>query len=146
MSTVVVDTGQDIVGILSSGEATYTAYRGTSIATAIQRIQEADEVVTYNGKNYDLGELGKFAGLPAGQGLSLNGVHTDMRSICWSDRIWGKCLRDTYFMHFTELPKFPDTHEGSNNSDVYMTFKLWELWKRDQLKVLDGQDVSPATP
>ena len=64
-----------------------------------------------------------------------------MRSICWSDRIWGKNLVDTYFIHYSEVPDFADTYEGHNERDVYMTFKLWESWKEGRLKVLDGQTV-----
>jgi hypothetical protein len=112
-------------------------YRGGAISAAIRRIEIAEEVVTYNGKNRDLADLGKFAGMPGD--LPLNGVHTDMRSICWSDRIWGSGLRDTYLKHFMELPSYPDTYEGDNERDVYMTFKLWELWKDNRLKILDGQ-------
>jgi hypothetical protein len=148
MTTLVIDTGQDIVGIFSVEENKYVPYRGRDIATAIRQIGSADEVVTYNGKEgaqwSDLVELGKHAGV-TGE-LPLKGVHTDMRSICWSDRIWGSSLINTYSKHFDidSCPSFPDTHEGSNERDVYMTFKLWELWKQQKLKVLDGQ--YPASP
>jgi hypothetical protein len=70
------------------------------IPSAIQRIETAEEIVTYNGKNHDLKALGKFA----------------------------------------------DTYEGSNECDVYMTFKLWELWKLGRTKILDGHAVSPPAP
>ncbi len=63
--------------------------------------------------------------------LPINGIHTDMRSICWSDRIWGSNLQGT-------IPPFPDTYEGSAERDCYMTFKLWELWKQNKLK---GHDL-----
>jgi hypothetical protein len=39
---------------------------------------------------------------------------------------------------------FPDTHEGSNERDVFMTLKLWELWKQGKLKILDGGVVDPT--
>ena len=48
--TLVIDTGQDIVGIFSVEDDAYTPYRGADISTALQRIQSADEIVTYNGK------------------------------------------------------------------------------------------------
>jgi hypothetical protein len=140
LGTLVVDTGQNLVGIYSVAGRRYVAYRGAAIARAIRRLQTAYEVVTYNGKNHDLEKLGAFAGLDGD--LPIQGVHTDMRSICWSDRIWGMNLTRTYAMHFTDCPLFADTHEGSNECDVYMTFKLWQLWKRDRLKVVDGQSVS----
>ncbi|MCX7173752.1 MAG: hypothetical protein NT159_07480 [Proteobacteria bacterium] len=146
MRTLVVDTGQDIVGIFCVEDKRYIPYRASDIPSAIEQIREEDEVVTYNGKHHDLEELGKFAGMPAGQELPLAGIHTDIRSICWSDRIWGSSLRNTYSIHFTELPDFPDTHEGSNELDVFMTFKLWELWKEGRLKIQDGQDVIPSAP
>lgn len=137
MTTLVIDTGEQIVGIYSVEDLRYLAYRGSAIADAIQRIQAADEIVTYNGKNCDLRALGAMAG--RNDGLPLRGVHTDMRSICWSDRIWGRSLRDTYFMHFPDDVRFPETYEGNVESDVYMTWQLWELWRRGELKVLDGQ-------
>lgn len=57
MATLVVDTGQDIVGIFSVQSRRFAFYRGQSIARAIRRLQSAHEVITYNGKNYDLEEL-----------------------------------------------------------------------------------------
>ena len=136
MTTLVVDTGMDIVGIFSVEENRYVAYRGDAIQSAIQMIEAADEVVTYNGNNRDLRDLGTFAGLSVD--LPLKGSHTDMRSICWSDRIWGSDLVTTYAKHFGSCPRFPDTHEGSNERDCFMTFKLWELWKLGTLKIVDG--------
>lgn len=137
METLVVDTGMDIVGIFSVDERIFIAYRGDAIRGAIQRIQDADEIVTYNGNNYDLEDLGKFAGIEGD--LALNGIHSDMRSICWSDRIRGSNLPTTYEMCLGKPPAFPDTYEGDNERDCYMTFKLWELWKAGTLRVLDGQ-------
>jgi hypothetical protein len=129
----------DIVGVFSVEEGQYVPYRGDNIAVAIQRIETADEVVTYNGKNRDLDDLRKFAGLESD--LPLKGIHSDMRSVCWSDRIWGSGLYETYAMHFTTIPIFPKTYEGGNECDVYMTFKLWELWKQGKLTVIDGHRV-----
>jgi hypothetical protein len=137
MTTLVIDTGQDIVGIFSVEEKQYIPYRGDAILFAIHRIETADEVVTYNGNNRDLEDMGKFAGVSGD--LPLKGVHIDIRSICWSDRIWGSDLSSTYFKHFKVCRSFPDTYEGSNERDVYMTFKLWELWKQGNIKILDGQ-------
>ena len=145
-ATLIIDTGHDIIGILSVADERYTPYRGSDISLAIQRIEVADELVTYNGIDYDLEVLGEFAGLPKGKKLPLKGIHTDMQIICWSDRIRGSSLRNTYLMYFSEHPNFPDTYEGSNELDVYMTFKLWELWKQEQLKILDGHDVLPPAP
>jgi hypothetical protein len=139
MRTLVVDIGQDLVGLFFVEEGRYVPYRGDAIPSAIQLIQDADEVVTYNGNNYDLLELGRLAGLD--EKLPLKGIHTDMRSIYWSDRIWGSNLQGTYARHFTECPKFPDTHEGSNECDTYKTFKLWRLWKTEKVKVIDGHTV-----
>jgi hypothetical protein len=136
MKTLVVDTGMNLVGIFSVEENAYVAYRGDTIREAIQRIQAADEIVTYCGEFYDLGELGKFAGIVGD--LPLNGVHTDMRSICWSDRIIGSSLLKTYEMCLGEPPTIPDSQEDDNRRDCYMTFKLWELWKAGTLRVIDG--------
>ncbi len=135
MATLVMDTGQDLVGIYSVEENAYVSYRGPKIALALKRIAEADEVVTYNGKDYDLERLAEFAGA---KDFRLQGVHSDMRSICWSDRIRGSDLDSTFAMHFESRPEFPKTHEGSNELDTYMTFKLWQAWKAGNLVILDG--------
>jgi hypothetical protein len=143
MTTLVIDTGQDIVGVFCVEDGNFVAYRGEEIQSAIRRIATADEVVTYNGKGRDLYDLGALFGL-TGE-LPLKGIHTDMRSVCWSDRIFGSSLDNTYAMHFTKRPIFSDPpHERSCHLDVYMTFKLWELWKLGNLKVLDGHRVFPA--
>jgi hypothetical protein len=143
MATLIIDTGMDIVGIFSVEDDRYTSYRGDAIASAITRIEAADEIVTYNGSVHDgwsdLVELEKLSGKP--NRLSFKGTHADMRRICWSDRIWGCSLSNTYTKHFADCPKFSDTHEGSNERDVYMTFKLWELWKQGKLKIIDGNEA-----
>ena len=141
-TTLVIDTGQDVVGIYSVEECSFVVYRGNEIPIAIQRIQTADEIVTFNGKCRDLRDLGRFAGIDAD--LPINGKHTDMRSICWSDRIWGGDLFSTYMSHFWDRPAFPNTYEGSCHCDVYMTHKLWELLKQGKLRILDGHRVAPA--
>lgn len=137
MGTLIVDTGQNLVGIYSVVGRRYVAYRGASIPRAIRRVQTAEEVVTYNGKNHDLAKLAAFAGIEGH--LPLQGVHTDMRTVCWSDRIWGSDLETTYRKHCPTCPDFPDTHEGSNQRDVFMTFQLWRLWRRNELKIVDGR-------
>ena len=132
----------NIVGIFSVEDGVYIPYRGDAIATAINRIEAADVVVTYNGSIHagwsDLVELGRFGGRP--DAIPLKGMHTDMRTVCWSERIWGNSLNNTYTKHFSSCPDFPDTYEGSNERDVYMTFKLWELWKQGNLKIIDGHE------
>ena len=64
-----------------------------------------------------------------------------MSSVCWSDRIRGSSLENTYKIQFGACPEFPDTHEGSNQRDVYMTFKLWEAWKQGTLRIIDGHEL-----
>jgi hypothetical protein len=140
METLVIDAGTTMVGIYAVEAGTYVPYTMSEIiAVAVPRIAAAREVITYNGRRYDLLELGRLAGMSCN--LPLTGIHTDMEVICWSDRINGKCLLDTYLMHFDVQTTFPSTYEGSNECDCHMTFKLWELWKQGKLKVLDGHNV-----
>ncbi len=139
---LVVDTGESIVGIYTVGNHRYTPYQGTDIARAIERIRRASVVVTYNGNNRDMLDLARFAGLPPGKELPLSGEHIDMREVCWSSRIWGKSLRDTYRLHFPQLPKCDDSYVRANWLDTYMTFRLWQLWRNGRLKVLDGHFYS----
>jgi hypothetical protein len=124
------------MGVYSVEERLYVPYRGSHIvAVAIPRIAAAREVITYNGTRSDLSDLGKWAGLSGD--LPLTGIHTDMESVCWGN-INGRNLPGTYAMHPEPCPPFPDTYEGSNERDCYMTFKLWEWWKLGTLKVIDG--------
>ena len=141
MTTLVVDTGQSIVGIYSAEEREYVAYRGSGFAVAIERVQGADEVITYNGTFRDLKDLGRFAGIEGD--LPIRGRHIDMQRMCW-EPICGSSLFGTYSMHFDDCPQFPfgrrdselcDDYEGSNQRDVYMTLKLWELWKEGKLNL-----------
>ena len=134
--TLVIDVGTTMVGILSADSGPYTPYTGLAIVTvAIPRIVAAKEVVTYNGERYDLLKLGELAGLATN--LPLTGVHTDMESVCWGN-INGKNLSGTYAMNSEPCPSFADTYEGSNERDCYMTFKLWEWWRRGELRVVEG--------
>jgi hypothetical protein len=132
-----IDVGENLVGVYSVTDQKYRAYYGNERLAGIKRICRALEVITYNGKTYDLPIISKLSNL-LGQEFTLTGTHFDMRSVCWSDRIYGSNLRDTYFIHYDSLPNFEDTHTGSNECDTYMTWKLWERMKSGTLKVLDG--------
>jgi hypothetical protein len=141
--TLIIDIGQDIVGIYSVADKTYVSHRGAAISEAISRVQGAAEVVTYSGvQRPALLVLGQLAGLPEGEMLSLNGARIDMREICWGNKKPESSLIDTYKLHFCDVPALPDTYEDSNYSDVWMIFQLWELWIKGELKVLDGHDTT----
>lgn len=142
---LVIDTGTDIVGIYrvvgaTYARANYRAYRGyKAMVRAVQRVQSADEVVTYNGNNRDLIDLAALA-TRAGMSFSLRGKHSDMREVCWP-RIWGSSLRNTYARLLGSLhPGFPapyegDPYEGDNELDIYETYMLWKAWRAGQLEV-----------
>jgi hypothetical protein len=136
LKTLVVDTGTEIVGIFSVLDGVFTPYQGERISIALERIKNAAEIVVYggelpNGQDYDLTQLGKFAGT-SGE-FQIRGVYTDMRLICWPWAAWGSSLRRTYERLFTTCPEFPDTYEGAVQSDCYMAWKLWERWKEGTL-------------
>jgi hypothetical protein len=148
MVTLVIDVGIDIVGVFSVEDKKYVAYRGDAVNAAVRRIQDADEVVTFCGFDFhDLEQLGKRAG--AHGDLPLKGAHSDMSRIRW-DGIVGKSLRNTFFEYFEECPDIPfaghepaevDKYEADNRQDVYMTLKLWELWKQRKLTNLAGEAI-----
>jgi hypothetical protein len=142
VTTLVIDTGQDIIGIYSVEACEYLAYRGSMIAEALERVRNADEVITYNGELRDLLDLSRFAGIDGD--FPLKGRHTDMQVTCWAP-LFGSSLTRTYNMHFTDCPEYPfsgtnsektGAYEASNRRDVYMTLKLWELWKEDKLRLM----------
>ena len=138
---LVIDTGENLCGVYAVADRQYTPYRGAQIAAAIARIQRAAVVVTYNGKRFDFVMLGRYCGLENDELLTIDGEHVDMREVCWSDRIFGSSLANTYLRHFDELPPFEDSHEGSNRLDCELTCALYELWKQGKLLVIDGHEV-----
>ena len=144
MTRLVIDAGQSIVGVYSVEDGGYIGYRGSRIPDALERVRNADEVITYNGEMYDLEQLGKFAGIVGD--LPIKGKHIDMQRIIW-EPIVGSSLISTYGLHYKDCPEFPfghrdssdcDEYEGSNQRDVYMTFKLWELWRDGKLDIAGG--------
>lgn len=133
--TLVFDIGDDIIGIFSVVDNKYIPYRGDKMKDAVHRLLQAKEIVSYNGNNYDIERLNRLFE-DAFTGFA--GVHSDMREVCWSNRIWGSSLRDTYAMQYSDSPEVPDTYEGSNERDVYETYMLWKAWKGNKLVVIDG--------
>ena len=134
--TLIIDTGTNAVGIYSVADGVYTHYCGQTLAElAVPLIQDAEELVTFSGRNRDLPDLARFAGLPAGAVLPLSGKHTDMLSLCWDNsRMFGKSLVECYRIQFGEPPSFPEnTYEQNIERDVRMTLKLWQAWKQGEL-------------
>ena len=136
---LVFDTGESIVGIYSVQNDEYIPYMGKEKRKGIARLVNAKEVVTYNGRSYDLDKLRQFSGLPEGEEITLTGTHTDMHLICWGG-INGSCLIDTYRLNCPDdaLPLFDDTYEASAEQDCYMTFKLWQALQEGTLKEVYG--------
>jgi hypothetical protein len=111
LTTLVIDTGQSIVGIYSVEDGEYIGYRDSRISEALERVRNADEVVTYNGTFRDLQDLGQFAGIDGD--LPIKGKHIDMQRMIW-DPIVGSSLGNTYSMHFDACQDFPF---GRSDSD-----------------------------
>lgn len=141
LGVLVVDTGQDIVGIYSVNDSRYRPYRGQEMLEALQQIEQADELVTYNGERYDLARLSEIAS-GVGRTFTVRCKHSDMQRVCWGN-ILGSSLSSTYAQRVGVCPAFPDTYEGSNERDVYMTYALWSLWQHGLLKESHGY-VYPA--
>lgn len=128
LKSLVVDVGQSIVGVQNARSGRYIAYYGERRRRAIERLENADEVITYNGARYDISELNKISNTIRGEKLRLSGIHTDMQKLCWPG-ILGSDLASTFKKHIDIEQRFPDTYEGSNQNDVYMTKMLWRHWK-----------------
>jgi hypothetical protein len=134
MTALVIDAGTPrFLGILSVSDGKYTWYRGESIREGVARIYASDQVITFNGDRYDLAERGGF---PELQNLPPTVAHVDMMAQCWQadQEFFGKGLRQIYVLLFGGVPAFPDTYEGDNERDCYMTLKLFELWKAGRLR------------
>lgn len=131
MKSLVIDVGQSIVGIQDARRGRYIAYYGDKRRRALERLEETDEVITYNGNRYDVLELDKLSVKLRDTNFRMKGVHTDMREFCWPG-ILGSSLVSTYKKHIGAEIKFPDTYEGLNRSDVFMTKMLWLHWKKHE--------------
>ena len=129
LKTLVVDVGQSIVGIQNARQGRYIAYYGDNRRRALERLENSDEIVTYNGNRYDIHELDKLSNKLRGMSFRMTGVHTDMQELCWPE-ILGSNLASTFRKHIGVEREFPDTYEGSNQRDVYMTKMLWLHWKK----------------
>ncbi|PSJ18149.1 ribonuclease H-like domain-containing protein [Nitrosomonas supralitoralis] len=126
---LVVDVGESIIGIQPVKFGRYIPYYGDKRVRALERLEDAGEVVTYNGNEYDIRELNKLSIRLRNTDFIMRGIHTDMRELCWPN-IWGSNLRDTYKRYCSIKTEFPDTYEGSNRSDVFRTLHLWRYWKK----------------
>lgn len=130
-NTLVVDVGETIIGIQNPNGGAYIGYRSEKRVRALERLEKADEVVTYNGNRYDIQELNRLSRELRRCKFLMNGLHTDMSEICWPG-ILGSSLADTFREHSLAPRIFPDTYEGSNRRDVYMTMALWKWWMEEQ--------------
>lgn len=58
-----------------------------------------------------------------------------MRLVCWraSPAYFGKGLTYIYEKRFGSVPQFPETYEGNNHCDCFMTLALYKIWRKGQL-------------
>jgi len=127
MPTLVFDVGMSIIGIQNSNGGRYIPYYGDGRKKALERLERACEIVTYNGNRYDLKELNTLSLSLRGKGFKAPKNHIDIREKFWPN-ILGKCLGDTFNDNVASSRVFPDTYEGSNQADVYRTWMLWKHW------------------
>lgn len=120
---LVVDVGTTIIGIRAVN-GRYFAYYEEKRIRALERLESAVEIITYNGKQYDFMELDKLSRRLRSKPFSPKGSHTDIRELFWPG-ILGSSLNITFNKNLGDCHKFPDTYEGSNMKDVYQTLALW---------------------
>ncbi len=118
-----------IIGIQNAHRGAYIPYYKDKRIRAIERLERADEIVTYNGNHSDISELNKLSQELRKVEFNFSGTHIDMREKCWPN-IWGSNLLDTFSKHLNSNKQFSDDYEGSNRADVYMTLMLWKYWKK----------------
>jgi len=127
---LVVDVGESILGLQRVHHGRYVPYYGENRIRALERLEQADEVVTYNGNRYDIEKLNELSLRLRRKEFRMRGIHTDMQDLCWP-RILGSSLSNTYAHYCGTKKAFPDTYEGSNRCDVYRTLMLWRYWKEN---------------
>jgi len=131
--TLILNVGQNLLGIYSVRQRKYVAYRGPHISEGILRLVKAREIVSYEGSGRDLPKLAAFIKIPKGRPLHILGTHVDLRRSCFARQRGGASLAATYRKHFKLLPEFPSSPEGRNRCEIYMTFRLWQLCKAGTL-------------
>jgi hypothetical protein len=124
---LVFDVGQNLIGIRSVN-GRYRSYYGDRRILALQRLKKASEIVSYNGNRYDLPELNEVSKKLLGCEFQHSGIHTDIQEVYWPN-ILGSSLENTYAKEIGKEVPFPDSHEGSNQRDVYLTLALWKKHK-----------------
>lgn len=128
MSILVFDVGENIIGVQNTNGGRYISYRGEKRINAIERLEKAHEIVTYNGNRYDLEKINELSLSLRGSSFVPPKKHTDIREEYWPN-ILGSSLGNTFKENIKKSREFPDTHEGSNQADVYMTLMLWKKLK-----------------
>jgi hypothetical protein len=128
----IVDVGDNLIGISGSTNFSYTAYYGNDRISALEILENAKEIVTFNGKRYDYKQLCHFSEKLRSSPFNFRGVHTDIMPSCWQFAFAANLI-NCFKKIVGEEVSFPDTHEGSNQSDVYMTLKLWEFINKNKL-------------
>jgi CRISPR/Cas system-associated protein Cas10 (large subunit of type III CRISPR-Cas system) len=137
MSILVFDVGENIIGVQNTNGGRYIPYRGEKRINAIERLEKAHEIVTYNGNLYDLKKVNELSHSLRGFSFTPPKKHTDIREEYWPN-IWGSNLYNTFKENIKKSREFPDTYEGSNQADVYMTLMLWK-----KLKTLNKHKDAP---
>lgn len=111
------------------------------VAKLIGRLRYARELVSFNGKAFDLAVLRKHHGLE--DPVPIDGAHTDLCEIINRDGRGGS-LDEAVFANFCErklsadrLPHDPVRRSHARDgcrSDVRQTYKLWTLYRNDALR------------
>ncbi|AIY65221.1 ribonuclease H-like domain-containing protein [Pseudoalteromonas piratica] len=123
--SIVFDVGTNLIGIMDTNETVYRHYYGSNRLEAIELLENATEIVSFNGKKYDIKEVNKVSIELREIPFSPKGTHTDILNKCWDYCFAGsldKCFKEIIGADVT----FPDTHLGSNEKDVYQTLMLWK--------------------
>jgi hypothetical protein len=123
-NSIVFDVGDNLIGLMDVENKDYQFYYGDNRIEAIELLENAIKIITFNGLLYDIEEVNKASVKLRNKPFSPNGEHIDIMSECW-EHCYAGSLTKCYGEIINIDVYFPDTHLGSNEQDVYKTLTLW---------------------
>ncbi len=127
----------------------------SEVSNLIKLLNSADEIITFNGKNFDELVLRKHYGLI--NAFPSNGIHIDIHQICFDevgrrislDKLVQLNLGERKYIEGKRMVELGiSALKKACHSDVWQTYRLWKLWDKNKLFIPDSkfQEVDIGGP
>lgn len=113
----------DLIGILDIEQKQNYIFQETDLDEAIKILNNADEIITYNGKRFDYLVISKALNLK--ETISFKATHTDLQE-CIYDEGYGRMKLEDALHYFTKkIPKEIRSPQDQMLQGLNTTYKLW---------------------